>query len=119
MLPEGAPPPAAAIEAVKLCGMLPLAISIAGSMLRELADDWETSLVAALRSDDGAELLRGVGFRPLVFALDGVPHLQVLRALKFAADQAVRKRSTVTRSKARTAIPDLLDRTPGWAGAWT
>ena len=50
-LPEGVPPPPAALEAAELCGRLPLALGIAGAMLRELADDWESSLVKALKSD--------------------------------------------------------------------
>ena len=34
-------PPPAALEAVELCDRLPLALGIAGGMIRELADSWE------------------------------------------------------------------------------
>ena len=45
-------PPAAAIEAVELCGRLPLALGIAGGMIRyELADSWQVELVSLLRDE--------------------------------------------------------------------
>ena len=47
---------AAALQAVELCGRLPLCLAIAGAMILEHADDWETWLVPALRDSHGAEL---------------------------------------------------------------
>ena len=38
-------PPPAALEAVELCGRLPLALGIAGGIIEELADSWEEELV--------------------------------------------------------------------------
>ena len=51
----GQPWPKAALDVADLCGQLPLALSIAGAMLRELADDWETSLLPALKAGHGSE----------------------------------------------------------------
>ena len=47
---------ATALQAVELCGRLPLCLAIAGAMILEHADDWETWLVPALRDSHGAEL---------------------------------------------------------------
>ena len=47
---------ATALQAVELCGRLPLCLAIAGAMILEHADDWETWLVPALRESHGAEL---------------------------------------------------------------
>ena len=44
-------PPAAAYEAVECCGRLALALPIAGGMIRELADVWETDLVPILKGE--------------------------------------------------------------------
>jgi len=44
-------PPAAAREAVECCGRLALALPIAGGMIRELADVWETELVPLLKGE--------------------------------------------------------------------
>ena len=55
-LPPSAEVPAAAVEAVELCGRLPLTIALAGAMLQEHADDWERKLVPLLRGDNRAEL---------------------------------------------------------------
>ena len=46
----------AAYSAVELCGRLPLCLAIAGAMILEHADDWDTWLVPALRDSHGAEL---------------------------------------------------------------
>ena len=40
-----AAPPAAALEAVELCGRLPLALGMAGGVILELADTWQDDLV--------------------------------------------------------------------------
>ena len=50
------PVPEAAVEAVKLCGYLPLSLSLAAAMLQEHADDWTEALVPLLRGDNRAEL---------------------------------------------------------------
>ncbi|KAL1503635.1 hypothetical protein AB1Y20_012109 [Prymnesium parvum] len=42
-------PPAAALEVVELCDRLPLALEVAGGMIRELADSWEEELPPLLR----------------------------------------------------------------------
>ena len=44
-------PPAAALEAVECCGRLALAITLAGGMIREMADQWETELVPLLKEE--------------------------------------------------------------------
>ena len=44
-------PPAAAREAVDCCGRLALALPIAGGMIRELADVWQTELVPLLKGE--------------------------------------------------------------------
>ena len=45
-------PPPAALEAVELCGRLPLALGIAGGIIRhELADAWQAELVALLKDE--------------------------------------------------------------------
>ena len=49
-------PPAAAIAAVECCGRLALALPIAGGMIRELADVWETDLVPLLKGELSEEL---------------------------------------------------------------
>ena len=46
----------AAAGAAKSCAFLPLALSIAGGMLQEHADDWTEQLVPLLESDHRAEL---------------------------------------------------------------
>ena len=52
--------PAAAIEAVELCGRLPLALGIAGGMIRyELADSWQVELVSLLEGRARGGLGRG------------------------------------------------------------
>ena len=53
-------PPPAAIEAVELCGRLPLALGIAGGIIEELADSWEDDLLPLLKDEfagDGAEAI--------------------------------------------------------------
>jgi len=44
-------PPAAAREAVECCGRLALALPMAGGMIRELDDVWETELVPLLKGE--------------------------------------------------------------------
>ena len=44
-------PPAAALEAIECCGRLALALPIAGGMIRELSDVWETELVPLLKGE--------------------------------------------------------------------
>jgi len=44
-------PPAAALEAVDCCGRLALALPIAGGMIREMSDLWETELVPLLKTE--------------------------------------------------------------------
>ena len=51
-----AEPPAAALEAVECCGRLALALPIAGGMVRELEDVWETELVPMLKEELSEEL---------------------------------------------------------------
>ena len=46
----GSPPPAA-VEAVELCGRLPLALGLAGGIVVELADTWQTELVPLLKEE--------------------------------------------------------------------
>ena len=46
----------AALEVVELCGRLPLAVAIAGAMMQERADDWQTMLVPLLRGGNRAAL---------------------------------------------------------------
>ena len=49
-------PPPAAIAAVRACGRLPLALGIAGGMIAELADSWQSELVAELEQElEGGE----------------------------------------------------------------
>ena len=55
-LAKGAAVPAAAREAIELCGRLPLCLSVAGAMIAEHADDWQTWLGPALKEGHGAEL---------------------------------------------------------------
>jgi len=49
-------PPTAALEAIECCGRLALALPIAGGMIRELADVWETELVPLLKEELSEEL---------------------------------------------------------------
>jgi len=49
-------PPAAAFEAVECCGRLPLALPIAGGMIRELEEVWEAELVRMLKAELSGEL---------------------------------------------------------------
>ena len=49
-------PPAAALEAVDVCGRNPLALMVAGSMIEEHADDWIQWLPEALVLEHAAEL---------------------------------------------------------------
>ena len=49
-------PPTAALEAVELCGRLPLTVALAGAMIRENIDRWESWLVPTLKEDHAAEL---------------------------------------------------------------
>ena len=42
-------PPPAALKAVEICGRLPLALSLAGGIIEELADSWEEELVPLQR----------------------------------------------------------------------
>ena len=44
-------PPAAALEAVELCGRLPLALGIAGGIIEELGSTWQHELVPLLHDD--------------------------------------------------------------------
>ena len=44
-------PPPAALEAVEHCGRLALALPIAGSMIKELEEVWETELVQMLKHE--------------------------------------------------------------------
>ena len=49
-------PPPAADAAVRACGRLPLALGIAGGMIAELADSWQSELVAELEQElEGGE----------------------------------------------------------------
>ena len=48
-------PPPAALEAVELCGRLPLALGIAGGIVAELADTWQDELVGLLREEFQSE----------------------------------------------------------------
>ena len=44
-------PPPAALEAVELCGRLPLALGIAGGIIAELADEWQSELIPLLKEE--------------------------------------------------------------------
>ena len=55
-VPPGEEVSPAAVKIVDLCGRLPLAIAIAGAMVQERADDWETVLVPLLRGGNKAAL---------------------------------------------------------------
>ena len=44
-------PPLAAIQAVDLCGCLPLALSLAGGIITELADTWQDELIPLLKEE--------------------------------------------------------------------
>ena len=57
-LPAGKPVPDAAVEAVALCGRLPITLALAGAMMQEHADRWEVKLVPLLRGDHRKVLLR-------------------------------------------------------------
>ena len=48
-------PPTAALEAVELCGRLPLALGIAGGIIEELGSTWQHELVPLLRDEFGGE----------------------------------------------------------------
>ena len=50
--------PDAAVEAVALCGRLPITLALAGAMMQEHADRWEVKLVPLLRGDHRKVLLR-------------------------------------------------------------
>ena len=47
--------PEAALEAVEYCGRLPLALGLAGGIIKELADSWQHALVPLLREELGGE----------------------------------------------------------------
>ena len=47
--------PEAALEAVEYCGRLPLALGLAGGIIKELADSWQRALVPLLRDELGGE----------------------------------------------------------------
>lgn len=49
-------PPAAAYEAVECCGRLALAVPMAGGMIRELREQWETELVSLLKAELSEEM---------------------------------------------------------------
>ena len=49
-------PPPAAYEAIECCGRLALALPIAGGMIREMKDVWETDLVPILKGELAQEL---------------------------------------------------------------
>ena len=49
-------PPVAAMEAVECCGRLALALPIAGGMIRELRELWESELVPMLKEELSDEL---------------------------------------------------------------
>ena len=74
-LAKGAAVPAAAREAIELCGRLPLCLSVAGAMIAEHADDWQTWLVPALKEGHGAEL------RERILAAVGEQHLPQRRGM--------------------------------------
>ena len=63
-------PPAAALEAVELCGRLPLALGIAGGIIEELADSWQTDLTPLLKDEFGEE---SVEERVVTASLRAVP----------------------------------------------
>jgi hypothetical protein len=60
-MPQGSAVPQAALDVVELCGCLPLALELAGALMQEYADVWETELVPFLRSADKLMLRRGDG----------------------------------------------------------
>ena len=49
-------PPPAAVEAVECCGRLALALPIAGGMIREMNDTWQTQLIPLLKEELSEEL---------------------------------------------------------------
>ena len=44
-------PPPAALEAVEMCGHLPLALGLAGGIIAEMADSWQDELVPLLKDE--------------------------------------------------------------------
>jgi hypothetical protein len=44
-------PPRAAVEAIELCGRLPLTLSIAGSMIATLGTEWEAEICELLKDE--------------------------------------------------------------------
>ena len=56
-LPPTQTVPQAALEAIELCGRLPLALALAGAMVQEYADSWERKLVPLLKNRNRTELL--------------------------------------------------------------
>ena len=47
--------PEAALEAVEYCGRLPLALGLAGGIIKELADSWQHALIPLLQEELGGE----------------------------------------------------------------
>ena len=44
-------PPPAALEAVDLCGCLPLTLALAGGAIKEMPDTWQRELVPLLQEE--------------------------------------------------------------------
>ena len=68
-------PPPTATEAVELCGRLPLALGLAGGIIRELADSWQDDLLPLLKEEfagDGADA--SIEERVVAASLAVVPH---------------------------------------------
>ena len=68
-------PPPAAIQAVKACGRLPLALGIAGGMILEMADTWQEELVVELEQE------LTLSFFPLVPFFLSLNHWETSEAL--------------------------------------
>ena len=74
-------PPPAALEAVEICGHLPLALGIAGGIIAELADEWESELIPLLKeeSDEASAVERVV-----TASLHVVPRDSILKGIRGA-----------------------------------
>ena len=66
-------PPEAALEAVELCAHLPLTLSIAGRIIAELADDWQSDLIPLFKNGSDEDSLTSVEERVVMASLQAVP----------------------------------------------
>lgn len=83
-------PPPAALEAVELCGHLPLALGIAGGIITELADSWQKELCTLLRDELGGDGGASVEERVVSASLRAIPSEMREPVIKLATLFAVR-----------------------------